>query len=351
MTDSQEGPTRLLKVLAALLPVAVVATAGCGGDTDRPVEIDSALLAAEGDSVVAEVNGTPVFASQVATIRKAERLRLGSEGRSPVEVGLDDERIRAEALRLAINAELCFQSARAAGMEIAASEVDGRIAGIRSQFAEEAGFEAYLSESGLDLEVLRARTARKMLIGRYLQSMADDLVLDEQAAARVYAEQQERFRDDEEVRAAQIIVRVLPSAGEEQRSAARAKIDEAWSRLQAGEEFAEVAARYSESPFAARGGDLGFIPRGRALPEFEAVVFETPLDAVTPVFETPHGYNIVTVLERREGDVSEFSEVKGALMMLMARDQQAARLRDHLEALRADATILVLEDATDSTAR
>jgi parvulin-like peptidyl-prolyl isomerase len=328
---------------AAALLAGAAALCGCGGG-DEPVRFDAATLAANDDRVVAEVNGAPVFASQVEAIRQAERLRMGAAGRTPVEIELEDHRIRDEALRLAVNAELCFQAARASGMEIDGVAVDERMAGIRSQFAGNEEFESYLAAAGLDLDTLRARTARKMLIRRYVQSIADDLALDEAAADQIYEEQGARFSDHDEVRAAQIVVRVLPDAPADQRAAARAKIDEAWARLEAGEPFAEVAARYSESPFAERGGDLGFIQHGRLLPELEAVVFGTPVGEVTPIFETRHGFNIVTVLERREGRAGDPGEVKGALLMLQARDRRDAALADRIEQLRAEATIRLIDD-------
>lgn len=344
MIDSEVGgDPRRLAIRTILVLGAVALLTGCGGECPNSKSAAGVAELLPNQPVLAEVNGAPVYSGQLEEIREAERLRLGAEGRSAVEIGLEDERIRIEGLRLAINAELCYQAARAAGLEVDSAEVDRRIEGIRSQHVSEEEFEEYLSEAGLDLERLRRRAERKILIKTYVRSITDRLEFDEAEAERIYEEQKERFRESEQVRAAQIIVRVLPGAPAAERSAAREKIDEAWSRLQAGEPFEEVAREYSESPFAPRGGDLGFIPRGRALPEFDAVVFDAPVGSTTPVFETPHGFNIVKVIDRREGGVKDFDEVKGALLMLLAREQNDGRLRAHIGELRAAATIRVLD--------
>jgi peptidyl-prolyl cis-trans isomerase C len=327
----------------AIVPCLLVFALACAGDPDahREGEADSSGPTDSHDRVLAEVNGSPVLARQVDRIREADRLRLGAEGRTDAE--LDPVEIRRRGLQLAINAELCLQAARAEGMTVSDAEIDEQIASIRSQFATEEDFDRYLDEAGVSEKTLRSRAERRILVESYVRTITDTLVLDEDEAQRIYGEQKDSFRDAGEVRAAQIIVRVLPDAPAERRAVARRKIDEPHARLEAGEDFAEIAREYSESPFASRGGDLGFFPRGRALPEFEAVVFETPVGRTTSIFETAHGFNIVKVLDRREAGINDFEEVKTALMMVLAREQQDTRLREHIEELRAGATIRVLD--------
>jgi peptidyl-prolyl cis-trans isomerase C len=324
------------------VPCLVVFALACASDPGQPQDRGATHgAAAASGRVLAEVNGVPILARQVERIWEADRLRLGAEGQSSDE--MNELEIRREALQLAVNAELCYQAARDGGMTVSAEELDERIEGIRSQFASEEEFASYLEEGGLNLAMLRERVARRTLVESYARSISAELVLDEAAAKRIYQEQKDRFREAEKIRAAHIIVRALPHDPEAKHEAARKKIEDAQRKLQAGEDFARVAEQYSESPFASRGGDLGFFPRGRALPEFDAVVFDTPVGEITPVFETPHGFNIVKVLDRREGGVSDFEEVKTGLLMVLAREQKHIQLREHIEELRAAATIRVLD--------
>ncbi|MBP6185379.1 MAG: peptidylprolyl isomerase [Saprospiraceae bacterium] len=65
-------------------------------------------------------------------------------------------------------------------------------------------------------------------------------------------------------------------------------------------DFAEVATEYSEDLGSARlGGDLGWQKRGTFVPEFEAVAYNLEPGELSEIFESPFGYHIVQLLERR----------------------------------------------------
>ncbi len=77
--------------------------------------------------------------------------------------------------------------------------------------------------------------------------------------------------------------------------------DEAMARLEAGEEFANVAKELSKDTGSGeQGGDLGWFGRGMMVPEFEDVAFALEPGEVSEVFTTTFGYHIVKVEERDE---------------------------------------------------
>lgn len=77
------------------------------------------------------------------------------------------------------------------------------------------------------------------------------------------------------------------------REDASKRIREAISKLDAGEEFAAVASRYTDDATADQGGDLGVIAPGQMLPAFEEAVFALKPDERSDVVETPYGYHVV----------------------------------------------------------
>ena len=106
----------------------------------------------------------------------------------------------------------------------------------------------------------------------------------------------------------------------------------------------DVAVRpFAESPLAEQGGDMGFIPRGRTLPEFEEVVFSIPAGGISPVFETPHGFNVVKVLEHRKSGLRPYEEVRTELLMVLAREKKDQALRERVASLRDQAEIRILD--------
>jgi peptidyl-prolyl cis-trans isomerase SurA len=70
--------------------------------------------------------------------------------------------------------------------------------------------------------------------------------------------------------------------------------------IKMGADFAEMAKKYSEDPGSAvQGGDLGFVKRGVFYPEFEAAAFNLEPNEISGVIESPVGFHIIQMLERR----------------------------------------------------
>jgi peptidyl-prolyl cis-trans isomerase SurA len=67
-----------------------------------------------------------------------------------------------------------------------------------------------------------------------------------------------------------------------------------------GMDFAELAKKYSDDPGSAvQGGDLGFVKRGMFFSEFEAAAYALQTNQLSPVIESPVGFHIIQLLERR----------------------------------------------------
>ncbi|HHB12861.1 MAG TPA: molecular chaperone SurA [Chromatiales bacterium] len=77
-------------------------------------------------------------------------------------------------------------------------------------------------------------------------------------------------------------------------------------RIQAGEDFAELAKAHSEDTGSAvRGGDLGWLSPGSTVPEFEEVMDRLRPGELSEPFKSPFGWHLVQVLDRRDVDNSQ----------------------------------------------
>jgi peptidyl-prolyl cis-trans isomerase SurA len=91
-----------------------------------------------------------------------------------------------------------------------------------------------------------------------------------------------------------------PQVNPAERARARERIDELRKRLDAGENFADLAKKYSDDPGSGQnGGDLGWQKRGTFVPEFEATVYKLEKGQMSPVIETEFGFHIIQLTERR----------------------------------------------------
>lgn len=90
---------------------------------------------------------------------------------------------------------------------------------------------------------------------------------------------------------------------------ARAKAEEVLKKVKAGEDFIALAKQYSTDPGSKEsGGDLGWFGKGRMVPEFEKAAFALQPGQISEIVESPFGFHIIKVEERRTGDPQGASE-------------------------------------------
>ncbi len=92
-----------------------------------------------------------------------------------------------------------------------------------------------------------------------------------------------------------------PKVNAEEHNRAKTRIEDLRNRIvEKGEDFAELAKKYSDDPGSgAQGGDLGFQKRGTFVPEFEAMAYKLEPNQISPVIETDFGFHIIQLLDRR----------------------------------------------------
>lgn len=96
---------------------------------------------------------------------------------------------------------------------------------------------------------------------------------------------------------------LLPEPSDEARETARALAEDLLGRIRGGEDFAQLARRYSQDPGSAQlGGDLGWFRRGRMVQEFEDAAFSLGTNQVSDVVETEFGYHIIKLERTRPGE-------------------------------------------------
>jgi len=88
-------------------------------------------------------------------------------------------------------------------------------------------------------------------------------------------------------------------------SEARHKMAGLRDRLRHGGDFAELARLYSQDGSAAKGGDLGWLYPGDTVPEFERVMDRLAINELSEPTQSPFGFHLIQVLERRTQDVSD----------------------------------------------
>ena len=96
------------------------------------------------------------------------------------------------------------------------------------------------------------------------------------------------------------------------------------ARIAAGEDFAELARVHSEDGTAPKGGDLGWLSPGETVPEFERAMNALKDGEVSQPVQSPFGWHVVQVLERRSEEMSEERRKLAARQTVRARKADEA---------------------------
>lgn len=105
---------------------------------------------------------------------------------------------------------------------------------------------------------------------------------------------------------------------------AKRRLQEIRERIVKGADFAEQARASSEDATASRGGDLGWLSAGDTVPEFERAMDALKPGEISEPIQTPFGWHLVQVLERRTSDISADRQRQMARQALRARKADEA---------------------------
>ncbi len=156
-----------------------------------------------------------------------------------------------------------------------------------------------------------------------------EIVISKEAIAAFYKQQRDEFDLPQQVRARQITL------------ANEADGQQVLGQLRQGLDFVEAARRFSISPDAEQGGDLGFFGRGQMPAAFDAVVFELTIGRISELVKSEYGYHLFLVEERRSAQRLTLDQVQDEIEARLRADKEEQAYRDWLQSLRSQATIEV----------
>jgi peptidyl-prolyl cis-trans isomerase SurA len=263
------------------------------------------------DRIVAVVGDSVITLTQIQ-----ERIfQLASQGLEVPTEPSAQARMQREVLDQIIGEQLIVQAAiRDTTIvvdetdldEIVSEDLQQRI----RQFGGQAAFQQALVAQGFTLasfrEFLRGQVRQQRLYQQYMGKRSRDLagiaVQDSEVEAFFREQSGSLGQRPPTVAFTQIIVLATPS--DSSRNAARAEAERIRQMALEGEDFEELARRFSQEPGAQEsGGDLGWFRRGEMVAAFEEAAFNLPVNQISDVVETPFGFHVIKVERRRSGEV------------------------------------------------
>ena len=210
------------------------------------------------------------------------------------------------------------QLARAAGKELKVDEAASLLA-VNPQIEPSPEMVRTLADRWVDYVLLATALAEDTTLAvldldKLVEPERDQIVITRMLdqlpkADTVYteAELQEAWRTQGpgvEVHARHILLQAPNDATDAQRDSIKRVAEGLRQQAAGGADFAALARQHSQEPGADQsGGDLGFFGRGRMVPQFEEAAFALQPGQISPVVETPFGYHVIKVEERRNREL------------------------------------------------
>jgi peptidyl-prolyl cis-trans isomerase SurA len=193
------------------------------------------------------------------------------------------------------------QRAQDAGIRVDDRELNEVLAGIAQQNKMTlAEFAVAVRKQGMDYLSLREQIRDEIVIQRLRTREIEHRVLVTDQDINLFLANQAQL-DTSEYRLSHILVAVADGASGEARTKARARAEALLKRIEAGEDFAQLAIAHSDGQQALQGGDLDWRP-GSNLPELFANAVQTlKKGQVAPLLENASGFHILKLTDQRGG--------------------------------------------------
>jgi peptidyl-prolyl cis-trans isomerase C len=178
------------------------------------------------------------------------------------------------------------------------------------------------------------------------------IVITDEEAKKYYDANLDEFKIPEKIKARQILIKVDASATPEDAAKKEAKAKELLEKVKSGGDFEAIAKENSDDPRTKpKGGDLGFITKGRMSAEFDKVASETKAGEIGTLVKDQEGFHIIKVDEKKEAQLQGLDSVKVKITTKLKRDKQKEKVEQLLADLKSKSKITINEDLFKAEAK
>src|SRR5882757_8247490 len=162
-----------------------------------------------------------------------------------------------------------------------------------------------------------------------------------------YNQHQAQYQIKEQVKVRHILISVPAGADSKTDAAAKAKAEDILKQIKSGGNFADLASKNSDDPGSkATGGELGWLDRGKTVPEFDKAAFTLAPGQTSDLVKTQFGYHILQVEEKKTAHLRPLTEVKPEIVPVLEQQKSGAAEQAFAQQLAAQAQ----KDGLDKTA-
>jgi peptidyl-prolyl cis-trans isomerase C len=266
-----------------------------------------------------DVIATVTNGSQTDKITKGEIITFLSHYPPPKPE--DRETVFNETLDALLNTKLITEFLARQNIAIPPEKIDEEIERLKQQLKTEGqDLATALLQNNVSMNDIRKEYEQRIRWSEYVKSKATEAAL-----RRFYADHRDLFSGTQ-IRASHILLKLDPNTSEAEKEKIRVKLAGIKNEIdQRKLTFAEAANKYSEDPANAggAGGDLDYFSLGSGyIEEFTDVAFRLKKGIISDVVETPFGFHLIQVNDRKEGKPIDFDQNKAGIVQAYAAELQ-----------------------------
>ncbi|PYT56208.1 MAG: hypothetical protein DMG43_00700 [Acidobacteria bacterium] len=297
------------------------------------------------EEIIARVNNEIITRSEYEKARQSAEEDAKSECQNrctPEQLQTNIGDRQKNSLRDLIDQSLLVQRAKDMGVSVE-PEVIKKLDAIRTQnnFASMEELERAVSSQGMNWEDFKNNIRNTLLTQRVINSeVGSHITIGDQEVAKYYEAHKTEFVRPEQVALREIEVSTQGKKPEEIPDLKK-KAETALKRVKDGEDFGEIAKRFSDGSTKSQGGFLGVYKRGELSKELEDVVFKMKRNDLTDIMETKQGLLILQVLEHYDEGEQSLAKVKNEIMDKLYGERMEPAMREYLKTLREQSYVVI----------
>ena len=253
---------------------------------------------------------------------------------------------KSAVLNRLIDKKLIDQKIKELDVRVSDDEVNAAIEDVKKQNGiSQQALEQALAGQGISFPQYKKQLKEQLERIRLMsQEVRAKIQVSEPEMRAFYQQNLSRYGAEEQFRARHIFFKIDKKATPEERAKIEAQANEVLKEARSGQDFIELAKKYSTDPAAARdGGDLGTFKKEDMLPEIGETVAALKPGEVSGLVLSPAGYHIIKLEEKIQGNAKPFDEVKGEIEEIVYKKKADERFAQWVKDLRSSAAIEIRE--------
>jgi len=297
------------------------------------------------EEIIARVNNEIITRSEYekAKAAAADEAKQDCQGHcTPEQLQIAIEDRQKNALRDLIDQSLLVQRGKDMGISVE-PDVIKKLDQIRIQnnIPSMEDLEKAVSAQGVNWEDFKNNLRNGVLTQRVISSeVGSHITIGHDEIEKYYNEHKTEFVRPEQVALRSIEVNTEKKSPEEIVELKK-KAETTLKRIKDGEDFGEMAKRFSDGSTAKQGGYLGVYKRGELSKELEDVVFKMRKNDTTDVMDTKQGFLILQVLEHYDEGEQSLAKVEPEITDKLYSARMEPAMREYVKTLREQSYVVI----------